>query len=81
MAWIKNIDLDLWLNRNRRTRDFGFHGFPVIEEIPSVDLQCINNSGCITAGYPLHQFVQPQVQIYLPEKDSEVGEYGEKKEK
>ena len=25
--------------------------------------------------------VQPQVQIYLPEKDSEVGEYGEKKEK
>ena len=25
--------------------------------------------------------VQPQVQIHLPEKDSEVGEYGEKKEK
>ena len=25
--------------------------------------------------------VQPQVQIYLPEKDSEVDEYGEKKEK
>ena len=25
--------------------------------------------------------VQPQVQIYLPEKDSEVGEHGEKKEK
>lgn len=51
---LRQVDLNLRLNRNRRAGYLRLDRFSVVKEITAVDFERINDSGRVATGHPLH---------------------------